>query len=65
MSKYSRVQLIITCRTCEETITFSIYYGENNIWNNRDAAKMMRWREHVVSGHEVSVEYKFFPEEGK
>jgi hypothetical protein len=60
MAKYPRVQLIITCKTCDETIRFSIYYGENQIWNNKDAEKMHEWARHVSAGHEVVLEYDFY-----
>jgi hypothetical protein len=58
MAKYSRVQFVFTCLTCNETITFSIYYGESNIWNNRDAEKLAAWHRH--EGHDTELTYQFF-----
>lgn len=58
MAKYSRVQFVFTCRTCDEKITLSIYYGENNIWNNRDAEKLAAWHDHA--GHDTTLTYEFF-----
>jgi hypothetical protein len=28
--KWSRLQFVLTCKTCDEKITLSIYYGEKN-----------------------------------
>ncbi len=61
MARYPRVQFVVTCRTCEETITFSIYFSWSTIWNDRDGGKMGRWQAHVAAGHDVSVTHTFFP----
>jgi hypothetical protein len=58
VSKYSRVQFVFICHTCDEQITLSIYYGENNIWNNRDAEKLASWHRH--EGHDTDLTYRFF-----
>jgi hypothetical protein len=52
------VQFVFTCKTCDEKITLSIYYGEVSIWNNKDAAKLARWAEH--EGHETELRYEFY-----
>ncbi len=56
--KYPRVQFVFTCKTFDVTITFSIYYGENAIWNNKDAHKLHTWTEH--EGHDTELTYPFF-----
>lgn len=57
MGKYSRVQFIFTCHTCDKVIRFSIYYGQNSIWNNKDADKLASWIEH--EGHDTNLTYEF------
>ncbi len=59
MAKYPRVQFVITCKTCDTKIIFSIYYGRNNIWNNKDAGKMENWVKCATAGHEVEIEFNF------
>ena len=58
MAKYSRVQFVFTCKTCDEKITFSIYYGLNQIWNNKDAGKFAEWHNH--EDHDTELTYQFF-----
>ncbi len=56
--KWPRVQFVFKCKTCNETIKLSIYYGENAIWNNKDAAKLAKWVEH--EGHDTELQYEFY-----
>ncbi len=56
--KWPRVQLVLTCKTCNEKITFSIYYGEKEIWNHKDAGKLARWVLH--EGHDTELSYEFY-----
>ena len=58
MAKYSRVQFVFVCKTCDKKITFSIYYGRNKIWNNKDADKFAAWHNH--EGHDTELAYRFF-----
>jgi len=58
MAKYSRVQFVFICRTCDKKITLSIYYGQKNIWNNKDAEKLAAWHDH--EGHDTELAYEFF-----
>jgi hypothetical protein len=58
MAKYSRVQFIFTCHTCDERITLSIYFGESNIWNEKDASKLAAWHNH--EGHDTTLTHEFF-----
>ncbi len=55
MAKYSRVQFVFTCKTCDEKITFSIYYDQTQIWNNKDADKFAAWDNH--EGHDTELTY--------
>jgi hypothetical protein len=63
MAKWPRVQFVFYCKTCDEKITFSIHFGENEIWNHKDARKLAAWQEH--QGHETELKYEFFPEDDK
>lgn len=56
--KYPHVQFVFARKTCDVTITLSIYYGENAIWNNKDARKLHAWTEH--EGHDTELSYTFF-----
>ena len=58
MAKYSRVQLIFTCFTCQKVIRFSLSYGQKRIWNNDHADKLASWLQH--HGHHTKLEYEFF-----
>lgn len=59
MGKWSRVQFVFYCKTCDEKITLSIYYGEHEIWNHKDGGKLDAWQKH--EGHESELKYEFFP----
>lgn len=56
--KWPRVQFVFTCKTCNLKITFSIYYGEKEIWNHKDANKLAQWVEH--EGHDTELKYEFY-----
>jgi hypothetical protein len=56
--KWPRVQFVFECRTCNQKITLSIYYGEKMIWNNKDGAKLAQWADH--EGHDTILRYDFF-----
>ena len=57
MPKYSRIQLNLYCRTCDEKLQLSIYYGRSSIWNNKDAGRLVQWQAHET--HDTEVVYKF------
>ncbi len=60
MAKYPRIQFVFICRTCDEKITMSIYFGEKAIWNNKDAQKLAAWYKH--EGHDTELKHQFFME---
>lgn len=60
--KWPRVQFVFHCKTCDETIRFSIYYGLNEIWNHKDGRKLAAWVDH--EGHDTVLTYEFFAGRG-
>ncbi len=56
--KWPRVQFVFHCKSCDQTITFSIYYGAKEIWNHKDGSKLAAWVEH--EGHDTTLTYEFF-----
>jgi hypothetical protein len=60
IGKWPRVQFVFYCKTCDVKITFSIHYGEHEIWNHKDAPKLASWQEH--QGHDTQLSYEFVPD---
>ena len=56
--KWPRVQFILICKTCDQKITLSIYYGEKEIWNHKDGGKLASWVDH--EGHITELKYEFY-----
>ena len=56
--KWPRVQFVFICKTCNEKITLSIYYGEKEVWSHTAAGKLKQWIDH--EGHDTELKYEFY-----